>query len=131
MKRTRIRRGHWLAASAGLVLAASAMPGAAQGIWYYTLGVEKEAQQAQFCDAESDVRALAVLFREKGARAGYFAIEQIYDCATGIATFTPLETLERVIMETRSGTYPIHFVRVRMQDGETSYLVTTRDVKEQ
>lgn len=130
MKRNSVRaRCALLAAPAGLLLGGS-LPCAAQTAWFYTLGVEKQTQQAQFCAAESDTEALAVLFRDKGARAGYFALKQIYDCTTRVATFTPLERLDTVIMQTDSGTYSIHFVRVRMHDGATSYLVTTRDVKE-
>ena len=118
-----------LTVALGLIWLGTGAAYAAQSGWFYTLGVEKQSQQAQFCAAESDVRALADLFRKKGARAGYFAIEQIYDCNIRSATFTPVETLDSVAMQTKSGSYFINFVKVRLRDGATSYLVTTRDVK--
>ncbi len=114
-----------------LALLVAAMAGAAHAqVWHYTLGEERRAQQAHFCVDSTEVLALAGIFRDKGPRPGFFALKQLFDCATRIDTFTPLEIVEEVAIATQqSGTYTVTFVRVRLDSGATSYLVTTRAVQ--
>ncbi|MFQ5995083.1 MAG: hypothetical protein ACE5K1_08295 [Acidiferrobacterales bacterium] len=99
-------------------------------VWHYTLGQLKADQQANFCLDESTVHDIARIFTDRGPRAGYAALDRSSGCFIRVASFTPKKVVKRVTIETGSGgDYTITFVKVRMADGRTQYLVTTRDVR--
>lgn len=103
----------------------------AQEPWYYTLGKEKARQQANLCTTEQSVLELALVFEQRGPRAGYAALDRAHECSTRVQTFTPLALVRRVPIKTGDGgRYVVSFVKVKTSRGATEYLVTTRDVRD-
>ena len=68
---------------------------------------------------------------EKGAKAGYEALDRAADCTIRVQSFTPLRIIKRVPIVMRDGgQYTIKIVEIRTADGAREYLITTREVRE-
>ncbi len=107
-----------------LALAATA---SAYAQWHYRAGEQREQQQANFCASAKDVAEIAELFERYGARTGFSALSASPNCSTGARTFTPVRLEREVVMTLDSGdTYSVRFIQVRLTDGNTRYVVTTR-----
>ena len=114
-----------MAAFAALTLYGS--PGHSQ--WRYRVGEQLQQQQANFCASLDDVAELAALFRRFGARTGFSALSAAPGCFVAEGTFTPLSVENEVIIKLESGDqYAVRFVKVRMENSDIRYLVTTRGV---
>lgn len=101
----------------------------AAGPWYYEIGKTVEGQQANLCRSEADALEVAEIFETRGARPGYTALDYNENCNLTVIPFTPEDVLIEVIIEQgQSNEYSIRFVKVRTDDDETRYLVTTRQV---
>lgn len=121
----------WLCTGIALGLASLCVDGHTQDPWYYTLGKEKAAQQANLCSTEQSVLELALVFEQQGPRAGYAALDRSHECSIRVQTFTPLALVKRVPIKTGDGgQYVVSFVKVETFRGATEYLVTTRDVRD-
>ena len=112
-------------------MACSGAPVAAQNPpWFYTLGEARENQQANFCRTETSAHKVADVFEEFGPRPGYAALQATDRCWVAVETFTPQVMLREVIIEKgKPNEYLVRFVEVELSNGETAYLVTTREVK--
>ncbi|MGI9303986.1 MAG: hypothetical protein ACR2RB_14995 [Gammaproteobacteria bacterium] len=98
--------------------------------WHYTLGEQRADQQANFCLAEEDVIELARIFEEYGPKPGYSALAHSRNCTLAVGTFTPIEIVKEIVVEkNKPNEYTISFVEVKMADGKSQYLMTTRKVK--
>ena len=105
---------------------------AAGGDWHYTIDHPREEQQANFCDSRRAIEAIATVFERSGPRSGYAALSSSADCAISVRSFTPRKILRTVtIARGEPGEYKVWFVEVENADGDTLYLVTTRDVASQ
>lgn len=114
-------------ATALVVVAALAQESKAAGPWYYTIGQQKNNQQANFCPKKTTVIELARIFETEGPRPGYAALDR--KCSTSIESFTPEKIIRQVTISTAGrNRYTVSFVRVQTIRGNTQYLVTTRDV---
>jgi hypothetical protein len=114
-----------------LLAAASVLADDNQGLWYYAVGTQRSAQQANFCLQEKLALEVARTFEQQGARAGYEALDRAADCTITVQSFTPLRVIKRVLMATRDGgQYTVNIVEIRTADGTHEYLVTTREVRE-
>lgn len=121
----------WLCAGIALGLLSLYIDGHAQEPWYYTLGKEKERQQANLCSTVQSVLELALVFEQQGPRPGYAALDRAHECSTRVQTFTPLALVKRVPIKTGDGgQYVVSFVKVKTSQGAIEYLVTTRDVRD-
>ncbi len=73
---------------------------------------------------------IAEVFVDRGARAGFSALDESIECRLRVETFMPEALLrEVVISQGEPGEYTVRFVRVRLDVGETLFLVTTRAVR--
>ncbi len=120
-----------LASTAALLLLASAHVSSAAEIWFYTLGEMRANQQGNFCTTEGEVSEIASIFRKYGVRPGFSALSASPHCELRVDSFTPLEIVEEVQVVTK-GTeheYTISFIRVEIQGGGDSFLITTREVR--
>jgi hypothetical protein len=115
-----------------LVLAVvSVLADGGQYPWYYAVGTERSAQQANFCLHEELVLELARTFEQQGPRAGYSALDQASDCTIRVQSFTPLRVIKRVPITTGDGgQYTVTIVEIQTASGAREYLVTTREVRE-
>jgi len=107
----------------------SASAAASGNTWYYTIDQPRERQQANFCLSEQNVEEVAGIFDRYGPRTGYSALSDSPDCEIAVHTFTPRRVVKTVtISEGKPGEYKVRFVEVVNDDGDTLFLVTTRDV---
>ena len=75
-------------------------------------------------------RKVADVFEEFGPRPGYGALQGTDQCWVAVESFTPEAVLRQVtVAEGKPNEYRVSFVRTRLANGETAYLVTTREVK--
>jgi hypothetical protein len=119
-----------LYALASIIIVVMATKSMAQGPWHYKLGQMKSNQQVNLCTEEQDVIRLAKIFENEGARPGYAALTQTNSCSMRMASFTPVKIVRQVMIEQGDAAkYAVSFVKVRTLQGDTQYLVTTRQVK--
>lgn len=116
--------------SLALLLAVASMSAAAE-IWFYTLGQMRADQQGNFCTTRTEVAEIANIFRKYGVRPGFSALSSSPHCEMRVDSFTPLEIIEEVDIVTKGSEheYTISFVRVEIQGGGDSFLITTREVR--
>ena len=99
--------------------------------WSYVIGQLRSEQQANFCDTEAAVDELAGIFARFGAQTGFSALAASPDCSLRIHSFTPVALKKAIKMKLESGEYyTINTLSVTLEDGRTSYLITTRELKE-
>ncbi len=99
--------------------------------WRYILGEPRLAQQGSFCLSEEDTLEIARIFEKFSARTGYAALANAPNCATRVESFTPQRVVARItVAEGKPTEYQVTFVEVVTARGDTSYLVTTREVQE-
>ncbi len=112
------------------LLALSAVSSAAE-IWFYTLGEMRANQQGNFCTTRVEVTEIAGIFRKYGVRPGFSALSASPHCEMRIDSFTPLEIVEEVDVITKGNEhqYTISFIRVEVEGGGDSFLITTREVR--
>jgi hypothetical protein len=114
-----------------LLVAVTAQADGDRGSWYYALGTQRSAQQANFCLQEKLALDVARTFEQRGARAGYEALDRAADCTIRVQSFTPLKVIKRVPIATRDGDqYTVKIVEIRTAGGAREYLITTREVRE-
>ncbi len=117
-------------ATALLLTAALGGVASADQSWSYTIGETWIDQQANFCASRAESLRIAEVFEERGARAGFSALDESIECRLRVETFMPEALLrEVVISQGEPGEYTVRFVRVRLDGGETRFLVTTRAVR--
>ncbi|HSS66249.1 MAG TPA: hypothetical protein VLS27_17605 [Gammaproteobacteria bacterium] len=117
-------------AGVALLLAVSSISSATE-IWFYTLGEMRANQQGNFCTTRGEVAEIANIFRKYGVRPGFSALSASPYCEMRVDSFTPLEIVEEVDVVTRGAEheYTISFIRVEIQGGGDSFLITTREVR--
>lgn len=99
--------------------------------WYYAVGTQRSAQQANFCLQQELALELARTFEQQGPRAGYAALDQAPECTIRVQSFTPLRVIKRVPITTgNGGQYTVTIVEIQTASGAREYLVTTREVRE-
>ena len=99
--------------------------------WGYVIGQLRSEQQANFCDTEAAVDELAAIFTRFGAQTGFSALAASPDCSLRVHTFTPVALNKAIKIKLESGDfYTINTLSVTLEDGRTSYLITTRELKE-
>ncbi len=120
-----------LASTAALLLLAAAQVSSAAEIWFYTLGEMRANQQGNFCATRGEVTEIAGIFRKYGVRPGFSALSASPHCEMRVDSFTPLEIVEEVDVVTKGAEYEytISFIRVEIQGGGDSFLITTREVR--
>ena len=113
-----------------LLPAVSAAASAAE-IWFYTLGEMRMNQQGNFCTTRGEVTEIAGIFRKYGVRPGFSALSASPHCEMRVDTFTPMEIVEEVDVVTKGAEYQytISFIRVEVEGGGDSFLITTREVR--
>ena len=115
---------------ASIIIIMAAAQSMAQGPWHYKLGQLKPNQQVNLCTMKKDVIRLAKIFENEGARPGYAALAQTSGCSMRIASFTPVKIVRQVVIQSDGvARYAVNFVKVRTEQGDVQYLVTTRQVK--
>ncbi|MDX1433760.1 MAG: hypothetical protein R3286_15060 [Gammaproteobacteria bacterium] len=103
----------------------------AQEIWYYVIDVAQPARQVNFCVSEADVRGLVSIFERFGPRTGYSALAESTTCYIAVIEFTPRRIVEEIVIaEGKPEEYRMRFVEGQNENGETLYLVTTREVRD-
>ena len=99
--------------------------------WSYVIGQMRSDQQANFCDTEAAVDELAAIFQRFGPQTGFSALASAPDCALKQHSFTPVALKKSIQIKLKSGDYyTINTLRVVLHNGQTSYLITTRKLKE-
>ena len=100
-------------------------------IWFYTLGEMRANQQGNFCTTRVEVTEIANIFRKYGVRPGFSALSASPHCEMRVDSFTPIEIVEEVDVVTKGAEheYTIRFIRVEVQGGGDSFLITTREVR--
>lgn len=119
-------------AFAALALLVTVPPlSSAAEIWFYTLGEMRANQQGNFCATRVEVAEIANIFRKYGVRPGFSALSASPYCEMRVDSFTPLEIVEEVAVVTKGAEhqYTISFVRVEIEGGGDSFLITTREVR--
>ena len=103
----------------------------AQEVWYYVLDVAQPARQVNFCLSEADVTGLVNIFERFGPRTGYAALAESKTCYIAVVAFTPRRIVEEIVIaEGKPEEYRMRFVEGHNENGETLYLVTTREVRD-
>ena len=98
--------------------------------WSYVIGQSRSEQQANFCDTETAVDELANIFHRFGAQTGFSALASSPDCSLRVHSFTPVALKKAIKIKLESGDfYTINTLSVTLEDGRTSYLITTRELK--
>lgn len=120
-----------MASMALLLLLAAAQVSSAAEIWFYTLGEMRANQQGNFCTTRGEVTEIAGIFRKYGVRPGFSALSASPHCEMRVDSFTPMEVVEEVDVMTKGAEYEytISFIRVEIQGGGDSFLITTREVR--
>lgn len=99
--------------------------------WGYVIGQLRSEQQANFCDTEAAVDELSDIFSRYGAQTGFSALASSPDCSLRVHSFTPVALKKAIKIKLESGEfYTINTLSVILEDGRTSYLITTRELKE-
>lgn len=95
----------------------------------YVLGTTYAARQANHCADKGEAMQILQVFRTRGARPGYDALEAAASCRRRVTAFTPDAIVDRVVIEPgKENEYTVSLVEVVTDGGETLYLVTTRPV---
>ena len=130
MKPTELALRRLASTTAFLLLAAAHVSSAAE-IWFYTLGEMRANQQGNFCATRGEVTEIANIFRKYGVRPGFSALSASPHCEMRVDSFTPREIVEEVDVITKGAEheYTISFIRVEIQGGGDSFLITTREVR--
>ena len=116
---------------AAVVLWANAAAGGGEQSWHYVIGESRVGQQGNFCLTEEDTLEIAHIFEKFSPRTGYSALANSPNCGTRIESFTPQRVVKRItVAEGKPAEYRLSFVEVITADGDTRYLVTTREVRE-
>lgn len=114
-----------------MLAVASALADGAEHPWHYSVGMQRSAQQGNFCVQEELALELARTFEQQGPRAGYAALDKAEDCTIRVQSFTPLRVVRRVPIKTGDGgQYTVKIVEIQTESGAREYLVTTREVRE-
>lgn len=125
-----IRRA--LASTGVAFLLAAPHSAPAAEIWFYTLDELRANQQGNFCATQGEAVEIANIFRKYGVRPGFSALSSSPSCELRVDSFTPREIIEEVNVVTKGADYEytISFIRVEIQGGSDSFLITTREVRE-
>ena len=120
-----------LASTAALLTLAAVHVSSATEIWFYTLGEMRADQQGNFCTTRGEVTEIASIFRKYGVRPGFSALSASPHCEMRVDSFTPMEVVEEINVITKGADheYTISFIRVEIQGGGDSFLITTREVR--
>jgi hypothetical protein len=128
----RILRAHGHAGIVAVLAACLAAATSARGNdapWGYTIGEARPAQQVNICRDAEEMLDIARIFRKYGPRPGFSALANAPSCMVAVARVTPVRLVdELVISRGKPSEYRVRFVEVRVGDGATHILVTTRSL---